>query len=79
MEWLLLIPAALVIFLVVFLSVILIRGAAFKPKPQPAAEAGKVTWVCTICGYVYEGDPIPPDFICPTCKHPASDFERVVS
>ena len=49
-----------------------------KPKPQPAAEAGKVTWVCKICGYVYEGDPIPPDFICPVCKHPASDFERVV-
>lgn len=38
MEWLLLIPAALVIFLVVFLSVILIRGAAFKPKPQPAID-----------------------------------------
>ncbi len=49
-----------------------------KPKPQPAAEAGKVTWVCKICGYVYEGDPIPDDFICPVCKHPASDFERVV-
>ena len=51
---------------------------AIKPKPQPAAEAGKVTWVCKICGYVYEGDPIPDDFICPVCKHPASDFERVV-
>lgn len=48
-------------------------------KPQPAsAEEGKVTWVCKICGYVYEGDPIPEDFICPLCKHPASDFERVV-
>ena len=39
---------------------------------------GKVTWVCSICGYVYEGDPIPDDFTCPLCKHPASDFERVV-
>ena len=43
-----------------------------KPKPQPAKKKG---WVCTICGYVYEGDPIPSDFICPLCKHPASDFE----
>lgn len=43
-----------------------------KPKPQPAKKKG---WVCKICGYVYEGDPIPSDFICPLCKHPASDFE----
>ncbi|MBP5273012.1 MAG: flavin reductase [Clostridia bacterium] len=49
-----------------------------KPKPAAPKEDGKVTWVCTICGYVYEGDPIPDDFICPLCKHPASDFERVV-
>ncbi len=47
-----------------------------KPKPQPQAEEKKVVWVCKICGYVYEGDPIPEDFICPLCKHPASDFER---
>jgi len=53
---------------------------SIKPKPQkPAAPAGKVTWVCQICGYVYEGDPIPSDFICPICKHGAVDFERVVS
>ncbi len=45
-----------------------------KPKPQPAEEKKK-GWVCTICGYVYEGDPLPSDFICPLCKHPASDFE----
>lgn len=43
-----------------------------KPKPQSAKKKG---WVCKICGYVYEGDPIPSDFICPLCKHPASDFE----
>ena len=43
-----------------------------KPKPQPAKKKG---WVCKICGYVYEGDPLPADFICPLCKHPASDFE----
>ncbi len=42
-----------------------------KPKP----EAKKKGYVCKICGYVYEGDPLPEDFICPLCKHPASDFE----
>lgn len=53
--------------------------AHIKPKPAtvPATEEKKVTWVCKICGYVYDGDPIPEDFICPLCKHPASDFERV--
>ena len=55
--------------------------AHIKPKPQPKAEEKadekKVVWVCKICGYVYEGDPIPEDFICPLCKHPASDFEKI--
>lgn len=32
-------------------------------------------WVCEVCGYVYEGDELPADFICPWCKHPASDFK----
>ena len=51
-----------------------------KPKPQkPATPSGKVTWVCKICGYIYEGDPIPADFVCPICKHGADDFEKVVS
>lgn len=45
-----------------------------KPKPQPANEAKK-GFVCKICGYVYEGDTLPPDFICPLCKHGAEDFE----
>ena len=44
-----------------------------KPKP----EAKKKGYVCKICGYVYEGDPLPEDFICPLCKHPASDFEKL--
>ncbi len=48
-----------------------------KPKPQEKLEEKKVGWVCKICGYFYDGDPIPDDFICPLCKHPASDFERV--
>lgn len=48
-----------------------------KPKPAaaPAPEGGKKRWVCKVCGYVYEGDFLPDDFICPLCKHPASDFE----
>ena len=52
--------------------------AHVKPKPLPAAMTdapkGK-SWVCKICGYVYEGDVLPADFICPICKHGASDFE----
>ena len=47
-------------------------------KPKPAAPAQKkVGWVCKICGYVYEGEDLPADFICPLCKHPASDFEKL--
>ena len=51
-----------------------------KPAPQPTvkAEEGKTVWRCRICGYEYEGEELPEDFICPICKHPASDFERVV-
>ena len=51
-----------------------------KPKPQaPKAEepSAKGKWVCKICGYVHEGDELPDDFICPWCKHPAEDFEKV--
>ena len=46
-----------------------------KPKPAAKAEGGKKKWVCEVCGYVYEGDELPADFICPWCKHPASDFK----
>ncbi|MBE6608580.1 MAG: MBL fold metallo-hydrolase [Ruminococcaceae bacterium] len=45
-----------------------------KPKPQ---TEGKKGYVCTICGYVYEGDTLPDDYICPLCKHGASDFEEI--
>lgn len=48
-----------------------------KPKPQPKIEEKKTGWVCKICGYVYEGDPLPADFICPLCKHGADDFEKI--
>ncbi len=47
-----------------------------KPKPQPAEE-NKPGWVCKICGYVYEGETLPADFICPLCKHGAADFEKL--
>lgn len=47
-----------------------------KPKPQPKPESTKTTWVCTVCGYVYEGETLPEDFVCPICKHPASDFVK---
>ena len=45
-----------------------------KPKPN---TKGKNGYVCTICGYVYEGEELPEDFICPLCKHGASDFEEI--
>ena len=46
-----------------------------KPQPQ---ETKKTGWRCKICGYIYEGEDLPADFICPICKHGASDFERIV-
>ena len=48
-----------------------------KPGDFTHATGDKKRWVCRICGYVYEGDELPADYICPWCKHPASDFEQV--
>lgn len=48
-----------------------------KPKPEQKAVSSKTAWRCTVCGYVYEGEELPADYICPLCKHPASDFEKV--
>ncbi|MDD6773224.1 MAG: flavin reductase [Bacteroidales bacterium] len=45
-----------------------------KPAPERPKKKG---WVCTICGYIYEGEILPDDFICPICKHPASDFKPI--
>ncbi len=45
-----------------------------KPKPATTVKKG---FVCKICGYIYEGDALPDDFICPLCKHGASDFEPI--
>ena len=47
-----------------------------KPKPE-VKKMAKVYYRCKICGYIHESDTLPDDFICPLCKHPASDVERV--
>ena len=46
-------------------------------KPIPPKETKKKGWICKICGYVYEGEVLPKDFICPICKHGAADFEKL--
>ena len=48
--------------------------ANVKPKPETDVKKG---WVCKVCGYVYEGEELPDDFICPLCKHGAADFEKL--
>lgn len=50
-----------------------------KPKPEAVGKTkdGQTIWRCIVCGYEYVGEEIPDDFICPVCKHPASDFEKV--
>ena len=45
-------------------------------KPQPQTE-GKKGYVCKICGWVYEGEPLPEDIVCPLCKHGYADFEPI--
>ena len=44
-----------------------------KPKPQPKEKG----WICKVCGYVYEGETLPADYVCPLCKHGPEDFEPV--
>ena len=53
--------------------------ANIKPKPEAVGKTpeGKTVWRCKICGYEYVGEELPEDFICPLCKHPASDFEKM--
>ena len=48
--------------------------ADIKPKP---VKTVKRSWVCSICGYVYEGDELPDDFLCPLCNHGKEDFQLV--
>ncbi len=45
-----------------------------KPKPQETKTKG---YRCRICGYIYEGEELPEDFVCPICKHGAADFEKI--
>ncbi len=47
-----------------------------KPRPQPEKKKG---FACRICGHIYEGSPIPEDYICPICKHGAADFEPILT
>lgn len=51
-----------------------------KPKPEAVGKTpdGQTVWRCRICGYEYVGEELPDDFICPICKHPKEDFEKVV-
>ena len=47
-------------------------------KPAPKKDDEKKTgWICIICGYIYEGEELPADFICPLCKHGAEDFRKL--
>lgn len=50
--------------------------ANIKPKPQAVEVKSESAYRCRICGYVHEGE-LPDDFICPLCKHGASDFEKI--
>jgi len=51
-----------------------------KPKPQAVGTTpkGETIWRCRICGYEWVGEELPDDFICPICKHPKADFEKIV-
>ncbi|MDE7294377.1 MAG: flavin reductase [Oscillospiraceae bacterium] len=54
--------------------------ANVKPKPAQKPEdnaQSKKGWVCKICGYIYEGEELPKDYVCPICKHGAEDFEKI--
>ena len=51
-----------------------------KPKPQAVGTTpkGETIWRCRICGYEYVGEELPDDFVCPICKHPKEDFEKII-
>lgn len=48
-----------------------------KPSAKKEHRTDKAVWRCKICGYEYEGETLPEGYICPICKHPAADFERL--
>ncbi len=49
----------------------------YQKEVKPRPDTDKKGFVCTVCGYIYEGDKLPDDFICPLCKHGADDFEPI--
>lgn len=49
----------------------------YQANVKPRPEKKKTGWVCKVCGYVYEGDVLPDDFVCPICRHGAADFEKI--
>lgn len=53
------------------------NGSTPKNAPSYQEKTEKSGWRCTICGYIYEGDPLPEDFVCPLCGAPASVFEKI--
>ena len=53
-----------------------VKGESLEEEPQPSAQEDKPKgFICKICGFVYESDTLPDDFVCPICRRPASDFE----
>ena len=46
-------------------------------KPTPEMKKDDKGWRCSVCGYVYEQEDLPEDFVCPLCKHGACDFEKI--
>lgn len=54
------------------------NAPTYLPEEKPVSDTPKVKYVCQVCGYVYEGDPLPADFICPVCKQGADKFKKVI-
>lgn len=54
------------------------NAPTYLPDEAPAPAAATVKYVCQVCGYVYEGDPLPADFICPVCRQGADKFKKVI-
>ena len=67
---------ALASVLITGLAACSVEAPQTEMKPQPETE-GKKGFVCKVCGWVYEGEELPADIICPLCKHGAADFEAI--
>lgn len=51
--------------------------SAHDPSSPVPAHSKRKGWICTECGYIYEGETLPAEYVCPICKHPSSDFEAI--